>query len=520
MINKPKNKANAIILMLGIMAFIFNPFQVFSQNKSVLDSLISYKTKNITLYQGLNEIGDIIHYEFSYNADLVASENLIKANYEDISVQAILRNLLSDSTLCFYVTDKQIIIQKKNALNTLSIDHYYSSEQNFIQVRGSIYNKKSGEFLPFANVSLLGKSIGTVTNEEGNFNLKIDYMNMADTLVVSYIGFRNSYIPVKQLSLINNKIYLEEDLVQLKEVVIRVNDARAILKESVNKIKDNYYTNPYYITSFYREIVKNKDELESISEAIIKVYKSPYLGLFSDQIKLIKSRKNEYITKDDTISLKLKGGLYASLYLDAIKNPMYFLKEEYFHLYNYHISTITKFDDGSAYVIDFKPESYLEENSYEGKIYVNTESLAIVAIDFSITPKAIEKVGNKLVVRKKFGTRVKPTKVNYIINYRNLNNKYYINLARGELHFKVKYKRKLFSTDFKTVFEFASNNIDTIDVKRFDRVETISTHDVFIDEDFQYDHQFWGDYNYISPDETLEDALVRIQQKLNALKED
>ncbi len=89
-----------------------------------------------------------------------------------------------------------------------------------------------------------------------------------------------------------------------------------------------------------------------------------------------------------------------------------------------------------------------------------------------------------------------------------------MNLARGELIFKVKYRKKLFATEFKTVFEFAVNDIDIIDVKRFDREETISKRDVFIDENFQYDSDFWGDYNYITPNETLEEALVRIQQKL------
>jgi len=520
MINKHQNIANIIILILGIMVFVFKPLQAISQANSILDSTIAYKAKNITLYQGLNEIGTIINYEFSYNSDLIASERVIKVHYNEITVNDLLNKILNDTMLCFCIADKQIIIRKKNSLNSLSLSVIRAESKSFVQIRGSIFNKKTGEALAFANVSLLGKSIGTITNEKGGFNLKIDYSNMIDTLAVSYIGYKNSYIPMKQLSMYNNTIYLEEDLVQIKEVVIRINDAKAILKKSLDKIKDNYYTDPYYITSFYREIVTSHNGLESITEAVIDVYKSPYQGMFSDQIKLVKSRKNEYYTQEDTFSLKLKGGLYASLYLDAIKNPSYFLMEEYFHNYSYNISNVVTFDNSSAYVISFKPRIYLEDKSFEGKIYVNTENLAIVACEFNITTDAIGKIGNMLVVKKRFGTRVKPTAVKYIINYRKLNGKYYMNLARGELDFKVKYRRKLFSSDFKTVFEFASNNIDTVEVKRFERIETISAHDVFIDEDFQYDHQFWGDYNYISPDETLEEALIRINRKIDAIKEE
>jgi hypothetical protein len=145
--------------------------------------------------------------------------------------------------------------------------------------------------------------------------------------------------------------------------------------------------------------------------------------------------------------------------------------------------------------------------------------LAIVAIEFKIDEDAIEKIGNNLVVKKSFGTRVRPVSAQYFINYRKINGKYFLNLAKGELEFKVKYRRKLFTKDFKTIFEFASNEIDTVDVKRFERIETISSHNIFIDENFKYDHQFWGDYNYISPDESLEEALIRIQKKLENFEE-
>ncbi|MCK5170450.1 MAG: carboxypeptidase-like regulatory domain-containing protein [Bacteroidales bacterium] len=520
MINKERNIINTMILLVGIMVFVFRPLQLFSQTNSILDSVITYKTRGISLYEGLNEIGDIVGYEFSYNSDLIASRNEIKVNYEEVLLRNLLSNLLNDITLTFYIVDKQIVICKKNLINKLTFKNGIIDSKRFLQIIGRIYDKESGESLAFANISLLGKSVGTVSNDHGVFNLKISHNNLLDTLAVSYIGYKNTYIPISQLSFYNNKIYLEEDHFQIQEVIIRSNNAEIILEHAIDKIKDNYYTGPYHITSFYREIVTNKNELASITEAVLEVYKSPYLGLFSDQIKLLKKRKNEYFSQADTVSLKLKGGLYASLYLDLIKNPSYFLIEEYFHNFNYNLTEIVNFDNSSAYVINFKPKFYLEDNSFEGNIYINTDNLAIVAVEFNITAEAIEKLGSSLIVKKAFGTRVKPTVAKYLINYRKINNKYFINLARGELEFKVKYKRKLFSTDFKTVFEFAANNIDTIDVKRFDRVETISSHNVFINETHQYDHQFWGEYNYISPDETLEEALVRIKRKLEEIEKD
>lgn len=518
--HKSKHITNTITLIIGVMVFFFNPYQAFSQKTPILDSLISYKARNITLYEGLHEISEIIDYEFSYNADLIAVNSTIKVAYENKPVSYILSDLINDSTLQFHVVDKQIVITKMRLLNDrLSLKTNFEKKRDFIQVRGKVFNKATKEPLPFANISLLEKSIGTVSNEEGEFNIKILDSQINDTLVVSYIGYKNTYMPISQLSVLMNKIYLEEDHYQIQEVVIRTNKPREILLEAIDKISENYYTDPYYITSFYREIVTNKDQLAAISEAVLEVYKSPYWGLFSDQIKLLKSRKNEYYSSEDTVSLKLKGGLYASLYLDMIKNPSIFLNEDFFHNFTYTITDIVKYDDSPAYIINFKPRVYLQEETFEGNIYINTDNLAIIAIEFKVDEDAIDKIGNNLVVKKSFGTRVRPISAKYFINYRKINGKYFLNLAKGELEFKVKYRRKLFTKDFKTVFEFASNNIDTTDVSRFERIETISSHKIFIDEDFKYDHQFWGDYNYISPDESLEEALIRIQNKLENIEE-
>ena len=99
MINKKQNITATMILCIGVMVFIFKPLVVSSQNKNVLDSIISYRAKNITLYESLNEIGSLIGYDFSYNSDLIASGLEVKANYSDITVRNLLTNILQSKIL-------------------------------------------------------------------------------------------------------------------------------------------------------------------------------------------------------------------------------------------------------------------------------------------------------------------------------------------------------------------------------------------------------------------------------------
>ena len=163
-------------------------------------------------------------------------------------------------------------------------------------------------------------------------------------------------------------------------------------------------------------------------------------------------------------------------------------------------------------VIDFM------RNSYEGKIYLNSVDLAVLAVEISISREALDKIGRSLVVKNARRMQANPESVNYHVNYRKIGDKYFLNMVRGELTFRVKRKRKLFSTNYKTVFELATHNVDTVDIERFERSEVIKLKGIFIDENYQYDNDFWGDYNYIIPNQSLEEALIRIQKKMDSIK--
>jgi hypothetical protein len=511
-------KSNIIIPTIMILLFSFQLSK--AQNSILLDTIITYKSKEIKLSDALNDLGAKLGFNFSYNSDLIASKRLIKAKYVDKSLNIILSDLIKDSTLTFKVVDKQIVISKKNQLSSLSFIRNDNNYVQYIRIKGKVFDQETGKPLSFSNVSVKGKSIGSISNELGVFNLNISKGFIMDSLVFSYIGYNNAVIPINQLAINDNIIYLVKDQFNIKEVVIRSYNAKEILKQAILDIDKNYYTDPYQITAFYREMVKKEKDLAAISEAVLNVYKSPYLGPYSDQIKLLKGRKDEFYSKNDTVALKLKAGLFTSLYLDVIKNQTYFLQEKYFCLYSYYVEKVTSYNNRSVYEIVFKPAIYLDENSFEGKIYIDTDDLTMIALDFNITPDALDRMGRGLIVKKAFRTKVKTVLAHYTVNYRKINGKYYLSFAKGELRFKVKRKKSFFSTDFRTSFEFATNNVDTINIERFDRNDIISTHKVFLDENYEYDHQFWGEYNYICPEKTLQDALVEIQQKVDKLNQE
>ena len=65
-------------------------------------------------------------------------------------------------------------------------------------LKGKISDSLSKENLPYANLVLKGKNIGTYSNEDGSYSLNISKAIIEDTLAVSLIGYHYKKIALFQ----------------------------------------------------------------------------------------------------------------------------------------------------------------------------------------------------------------------------------------------------------------------------------------------------------------------------------
>lgn len=86
---------------------------------------------------------------------------------------------------------------------------------NDVSVQGQVTAKQDNTQLPGVSVTVKGTSTGTVTDNTGNYSIKVP--NNA-TLVFSFIGYKSQEVEVKNLSKID--VSLEEDAASLDEVVV------------------------------------------------------------------------------------------------------------------------------------------------------------------------------------------------------------------------------------------------------------------------------------------------------------
>lgn len=98
-----------------------------------------------------------------------------------------------------------------------------SRRDNFILISGVVKDSATTETLPGVNIQLKGSNIGTVSDLDGKFELKIKNSKDTETIIVSFIGYLTEEIPVKsdEKEVCDlNEILLKPDHVALGETVV------------------------------------------------------------------------------------------------------------------------------------------------------------------------------------------------------------------------------------------------------------------------------------------------------------
>jgi len=385
----------------------------------------------------------------------------------------------------------------------------------YVQYKGSVTDEETRAALPFASLALFGTNIATITNTEGEFILKVPKNMKEGKVVVSYLGYKNKNVNLSEFKPEKNKIELEMMIVALNEVRVFPKDPELLIRAVMNKRAENYFSDQTLMSAFYRETIKKRKTYVSLSEAIVEIYKQPYMSSRNDIAQLFKARKSTDYTKLDTVTFKLQGGPYTTLYLDIMKNPEMIFTEDMLGNYEFSLENITKINDRLIYVLAFKQRSHITEPLYFGKLYIDTESLAITSANFNLNLENKEMASEMFIKKKPAGARVYPTIASYHIDYREKDGKWYYGYSRGQITFKINWKKRLFNTIYESTIEMAVADWEKTSDKPVKLAERMKPTVVMIDEISGFaDREFWGEYNVIEPEKPIESAIRKIQKKL------
>jgi hypothetical protein len=124
-------------------------------------------------------------------------------------------------------------------------------------------------------------------------------------------------------------------------------------------------------------------------------------------------------------------------------------------------------------------------------------------------------VSSIFIKKKPLGMQVTPEIATYRVKYREQDSKWYFAYSRAEVKFKVNWKKRLFNTYYTTMSEIAITDRTNEEVIKFAGKEKLRYNDIFSDQVEAFtDPEFWGDYNVIEPDQSIESAIRRLSRKL------
>lgn len=396
-----------------------------------------------------------------------------------------------------------------NAQETMDTDSAY------ITVSGTVKDKQSKKRLEYVNISVPGSNIGTITNSEGEFSIKVKQSLRAKTLEISHLGYLNTLIPIDGKDITDLNVRMTPSSNVLDEVIIRARDPRYIVLQAMEKVGVNYSPKGNMLTGFYRETAQKGRRYINISEAIIDIYKTPYIEqkVDRDRVQIYKGRKILSQKRSDTLIVKLLGGPTLSVYVDIVKNPDLLLSPEELAYYAFYMKESVMLNDRPHYVISFEPKAILPYALYYGKLYIDKERLSFTRAEFSLSMDDRNKAAQAILKKKPFGLRFKPVEVSFLITYKENQGVTYLSYIRNEVRFKCDWKRKLFSTNYAIVSEMVvtdgKEQASGIPYRMAFKANQSLSDKVsnFADEDF------WGAYNIIEPTESLETAVTKLKKQ-------
>jgi hypothetical protein len=388
-------------------------------------------------------------------------------------------------------------------------------EGNFMTVSGVVRDAKSKRKLEYVNISVPGTNIGTVTNEDGGFTIKIRKSLMAQAVEATHIGYLSEEIKLTGEDIDGYNLLLTPAENLLSEVIVRGGDPRYIVEEAIGRISRNYSSHSSLLTGFYRETAQKGRRYINISEAVIDIFKTPYdMNHDRDRVQIFKGRSLLSQKRSDTLIVKLLGGPNLSIYVDIVKNPDLLLDKNTLQYYSFKMEETAMINDRPQFVISFRPQAVLHYALYYGKLFIDRETLSFTRAEFNLNMDDRNKATEAILRKKPFGLIFRPMEVSFLVTYKERDGVTYLSYIRNEVRFRCDWKRKLFATNYAITSEMVvtdsrDENVNAIPYRlAFKPTQSLSDKV----SDFM-DETFWAGYNIIEPTESLESAVNRLKKQ-------
>lgn len=376
-----------------------------------------------------------------------------------------------------------------------------------ITISGLARDRATGEPLPFASVSILGKSIGTVTNLSGefDFHLPADFRN--EILVISMLGYANFEAPVWSVMSGTGQpqvFELDKSPTLLEEIVVADTLAGSdIMRIALSRIEDNYPMKPFLLNGFYRDAKKVGGTYISLLEAAVKIYDEDYLEprnrfRLRERVRLVEVRQSlgyenrftPYFDQDNLLEDLL---LHNNIRYRQFENDEEFLRQ------------VTREKD--SYYNGYSTFVITHTGAFNLKAYIDKTSYAIIHLETETGPSG------QIVTRKK-GLYSSFDGLKKTIDFKKYQGKMYLNYMTVTSKINW-YDSRTDELNFETELyqELLINKVMPNTKERITSTEKMKNYGLQY-QDRPYNKEFWDNYNVIKETPLDRKILVDLEKQL------
>jgi len=356
----------------------------------------------------------------------------------------------------------------------------------FIEIKGVVVDSVTIQPVAYANVGVSKLGLGTITNQQGSFKLRLPSGALKQTAQIQILGYQTYTFPIVKSQ--QSRTYKLVPLpTELSEAVVFPRDTLLnLLRLAYWAIPKNYPTQPIMQTGFYREVQKANDTLYlNFIEAILDVYKGSYEHPSSlGQIRVVKSRKNIFPGLDTINNVRFYGGPFAPIDEDCVFSRKNYINPRHFKDYHYWLTEQKQMGNSKVYCIEFKEKN----DSIFGTIFLDKNTLAYVG--FNVYSQKEQK---SIVNTFRF------LGWHYNVGYQCIDRKWYLTYVKEEQSgFNSQLNKKI-----ELQLEYVATQLKTDSIKSIPFDEEFAYQDVISIKAEDYAQTSWIDFGFMEHDSIL-----------------
>lgn len=385
-----------------------------------------------------------------------------------------------------------------------------------VQLRGVVRDRQSRRRLPHVNIILEGTNIGTVSNADGVFELRVPASFRR--LKFSHIGYASSYLYPTEAD-DDLTIWMVPVETILSDVIVYGADPRQVVLDALDRVDRNYPASEQLLSLFYRETVQKGRRYIGVSEAVMEVLKGDYRqrDIAGDRVRLRKGRQLVSQRSRDTLSVKVAGGPTLAVVMDIAKNPDALLDPAYIDDYRFELEGSTEIDGRLQYVIAFRPQRKADYLLFSGLLYIDRERRAFTRAEFDLDLSDRDLAVRSILRKRPAGLRFQPQRVHFVVGYRQEEGVSMLHYLQSTIRAKCDWRKRLFSSVYTTQTEMVVVDREEAPAGTISRKDAFRQHQIFSDLVSAYDDaDYWEGYNIIPPTESLEHAVERLKRAAEA----